>query len=100
VVVLFVCSGGRSNKVPGAIATSGVARRLLHQGCSAVIASPWPLDARVTYHRLPAFLSAWRDDCRLDAAVLAANRAVEQAIGPAFENTLAMTLFGDPALRQ
>lgn len=63
VVVLFVCSGGRSDKVPGAIATSGLARRLLHQGCSAVIASLWPLDARVTYHWLLAFLSAWRDDC-------------------------------------
>jgi hypothetical protein len=32
---------------------------LLDRGSPVVIASPWPLDARVPYHWLPEFLSAW-----------------------------------------
>ncbi len=59
VVVLFVCSGGRADKHPAANTTLGLAKQIVDRGCSAVIASPWPLDARVPSHWLPAFLDWW-----------------------------------------
>ena len=37
VIVLFVCSGGRLDKHPGASTTIGLVKRLLDEGCSAVI---------------------------------------------------------------
>ena len=53
VVILFVCSGGRADKHPGAHTTLGLAKDILDRGCAAVIASPWSLDARVPSHWLP-----------------------------------------------
>ena len=47
VVVLFVCSGGRLDKRPGASTTVGLVKELLNKGGSAVIAPPWPLNASV-----------------------------------------------------
>lgn len=58
-VVLFVCSGGRADKVPDAVTTTGLAKAILDQGCSAIVASPWPLDSVVTYQWLPTFLDSW-----------------------------------------
>jgi hypothetical protein len=98
VAVLFVCSAGRADKVPGAASTFGLAKKVLEKGSSAVIASPWPLDSRVTYHWLPTFLDAWTNGQRLDEAVFAANQAVSNGLGYAPETTLALSLYGDPAL--
>ncbi|WP_292325406.1 CHAT domain-containing protein [Mesorhizobium sp.] len=99
VVILFVCSGGRADKVPDAITTVGLAKKLLEEGCSAVIASPWPLDSRVTYHWLPAFLDAWTKGSTLAQANFQANQAVAKGLGAEPAKCLAMTIFGDP-LRQ
>jgi tetratricopeptide (TPR) repeat protein len=98
VAVLFVCSAGRADKVPGAATTFGLAKKVLEKGSSAVIASPWPLDSRVTYHWLPTFLDAWTGGQRLDEALFKANQAVGEGLGYAPETALALSLYGDPGL--
>jgi len=96
VVVLFVCSGGRFDKHPFASTTVGLPKELLDRGCVAVVASPWPLDPRVTYHWLPAFLDAWNSGEPVIDANFKANKAVEAAMGNLPQLCLAMTVFGDP----
>jgi hypothetical protein len=100
IVVLFVCSGGRADKHPGAHSTLGLARQILDRGCQAVIASPWPLDSRVPSHWLPVFLDQWSKGEPLIEANFAANRVVDKyfALDPA--RGLAMSLFGNPLLRR
>jgi hypothetical protein len=100
VVVLFVCSGGRADKHPGANTGLGLAKQILDRGSTAVIASPWPLDARVPSHWLPAFLDRWNQGVPLIEANFAANRSVDRvfALDPA--RGLAMTLFGNPLLKR
>lgn len=99
VVILFVCSGGRADKMPGAVTTVGLSKKLLDQGCSAVIASPWPLDPRVAYQWLPTFLDEWKAGGTLAEATFKANGAVERAVGFIPEKCLAMTVFGDGMLK-
>jgi len=98
--VLFVCSGGRADKHPAANTTLGLAKQVLDRGCSAVVASPWPLDSRVPSHWLPPFMAAWDAGKTLIEANFDANRVVDQnfALDPA--RGLAMTLFGDPIMRK
>jgi hypothetical protein len=100
IVVLFVCSGGRADKHPGAHTTLGLARQILDRGSQAVIASPWPLDSRVPSHWLPAFLTHWSAGEPLIQANFAANKIVDQyfALDPA--KGLAMTVFGNPMVRR
>jgi CHAT domain len=96
VVILFVCSGGRADKHPSGSTVVGLAKQLLDRGCSAVIASPWPLDARVPYHWLPAFMNAWRRGLPVVDANFEANIAVAQGLGDSPAKCLAMSVFGDP----
>jgi CHAT domain-containing protein len=96
VVILFVCSGGRADKHPSSNTIVGLAKQLLDQGCSAVIASPWPLDARVTYHWLPEFLTVWTQGTPLIDANFAANNAVKRGLGDDPARCLAMSVYGDP----
>jgi hypothetical protein len=99
-VILFVCSGGRADKHPGAHTTLGLAKQILDRGSQAVIASPWPLDSRVPSHWLPAFLTHWSRGEPLIQANFAANKIVDQyfALDPA--KGLAMTVFGNPMVRR
>ena len=96
VVILFVCSGGRADKNPTANTTVGLVKQLLDRGCSCVVASPWPLDARVTYHWLPEFLHALKRGSPVIDANFQANLAVAQTFGTDLAKTLAMNVFGDP----
>lgn len=100
VVILFGCSGGRSDRHPTANTSVGLAKQILDRGCSAVIASPWPLKSTVPSHWLPAFLDAWLKGETLIAANHVANRHVDgrYALDPA--RGLAMIVFGDPLLRK
>lgn len=98
-VILFVCSAGRADQIPGAVSTAGLARQMLQKGASAVVASPWPLDSRVTYHWLPRFMDEWTSGSSLDEAVFAANASVADAMGFSPATALALSVFGDPALR-
>ncbi|MER9436379.1 CHAT domain-containing protein [Mesorhizobium sp. M0618] len=99
VVVLFVCSGGRADKHPSANTTLGLAKQILDRGCSAVIASPWPLDARVPSHWLPTFLDRWTSGATLIEANFQANKVVDGRFAQDPARGLAMTVFGNPELK-
>jgi hypothetical protein len=96
VVVLFVCSGGRADKHPASNTTVGLSKQLLDYGCSTVIASPWPLDPRVTYHWLPSFLDAWGRGAPVIDANFVGNCDVSKAFPYEPARALAMTVYGDP----
>lgn len=96
IVILFVCSAGRFDKHPMADTTTGLAKELLDQGCSAVVASPWPLNASVPAYWLPAFMEAWSAGASVIEANFEGNKAVERALGNSPANRLALTVFGDP----
>lgn len=96
VVILFVCSAGRFDKHPMADTATGLAKELLDQGCSAVIASPWPLNASVPAYWLPAFMDTWSAGATVIEANFEGNKAVERTLGNSPANRLALTVFGDP----
>jgi hypothetical protein len=96
VVILFVCSGGRLDRHPSSSTTVGLAKQLLDRGCSAVVASPWPLDSRVPYHWLPEFLRVWEEGGMLIDANFAANKSVAVGLGEDPARCLAMSVYGDP----
>jgi hypothetical protein len=95
-VVLFVCSGGRIDKHPGASTTVGLAKQLLDRGCRAVIAPPWPLETSVPPYWLPAFLQAWNIGMPVIDACFEANVAVRSQLADDPAKYLAMTVYGDP----
>jgi tetratricopeptide (TPR) repeat protein len=96
VVILFICSAGRIDAHPFASAAMGLPQMLLGRGCRAVLASPWPLDARVPRHWLPAFLAAWEDGATAVEANFVANETVAHNYSHSPSHRLAMNLFGDP----
>ncbi|MDF1552485.1 MAG: hypothetical protein P1P84_05450 [Deferrisomatales bacterium] len=96
VVVLFVCSGGRIDKHPGASTTVGLAKQLLHRGCRAVVAPPWPLSTSVPPHWLPVFLDRWMLGAAIIDACFEANAAVRESFGASPDDDLAMAVYGDP----
>lgn len=95
VVILFVCSGGRIDKHPLDNTAVGLPKLLLDKGCRAVIASPWPLDVKVTYRWLEPFLREWEAGATILQATKKANESVGQALGDHPQYSLAMTVFGD-----
>ncbi|MES2522567.1 MAG: hypothetical protein V4617_07725 [Gemmatimonadota bacterium] len=98
VVVLFVCSGGRVDRRPGANAMLGLAKELLDRGCRAVVAPPWPLETMVPPLWLPTFLQSWSAGQPVIDAVFEANMAVRQFGGAEPRRYLAMTVYGDPLM--
>jgi hypothetical protein len=98
VVVLFVCSGGRIDKHPGASTTIGFAKQLLARGCRAVVAPPWPLDTSVPPAWLPTFLDRWMAGAPVLDACFDANAAVRAVRGAVPSADLAMTVYGDPLI--
>lgn len=96
IVILFVCSGGRVDSHPTGETTIGLVKDLLNQGCSTVIASPWPLSVGVPPHWLPVFLREWTAGKSPIEATLLANKNVEKALGNSPLDCLAMNVFGDP----
>lgn len=98
VVILFVCSGGRLDKHPWDNRTVGLPAQLLDNGCRAVIASPWPLDVKVTYQWLDPFLREWEIGSSILVATKKANEAVAQALGDGPQYSLAMSVYGDVLL--
>lgn len=99
VVVLFICSGGRADKHPVANTTLGLAKRIVDRGCQAVVASPWPLDARVPSHWLPTFLRELTCGSTLIEANFRANQVVDRRFAGDPARGLAMTVYGTPELR-
>lgn len=97
-VILFVCSGGRLDKHPSDHTTVGLPKLLLNNGCRTIIASPWPLDVKVTYNWLSPFMEAWNAGQTALNATLIANKAVAQRLGSHPAYSLAMTVYGDVLL--
>ncbi|WP_062744408.1 CHAT domain-containing protein [Erwinia persicina] len=95
VVILFVCSGGRIDKNPWSNTTVGLPKLLLNKGARAVIASPWPLDVKVTYRWLQPFLTKWDEGASLFEATKAANDDIARNLGNSPQYALAMTVYGD-----
>ena len=99
-VILFVCSAGRTDLHPFLNTAVGMPNLLLAAGCRSVIASPWPLSSFVTGPWLEAFMEAWDGgEMALDAN-FAANTAVDRRYGHVPQYSLAMTVYGDPYLRK
>lgn len=96
VVVLFVCSGGRSDAHSAADATLGLARQVLDQGAQAVVASPWPLESIVAPPWLEAFLDRWDGGDRLIDAVHGANLTMLARWPHDHAKGLAMNILGNP----
>lgn len=96
VVILLVCSGGRSDKHPDGNSVIGLAKELLDQGCCAVIGASWPITAGLAVYWLPAFLDAWGPGVPLIEACYAANQRVIGECGDNPANALGMSLYGDP----
>ncbi|HCJ8955396.1 TPA: CHAT domain-containing protein [Escherichia coli] len=95
VVILFVCSGGRIDKHPWSNTTVGLPKLLLNNGARAVIASPWPLDVKVTYRWLHPFLTKWDTGASLFEATKSANDDIARNLGKSPQYALAMTVYGD-----
>jgi hypothetical protein len=97
-VILFVCSGGRLDRHPGANTMVGLPKMLLEQGCRTVIASPWPLESLAAGPWLEGFLAHWEQGAAAMDACHEANKrmAVRREGEPQF--SLAMTVYGDPLL--
>ena len=98
IVILFVCSGGRADKHPMANTVLGLAKQILDRGCSAVVASPWPLDSQLPPHWLKAFLPRWEVGDRLMDATFAANQAVDKRFSLDPARGLAMITYGNGLL--
>lgn len=99
-VILFVCSAGRTDPHPFLNTAVGMPKLLLAAGSRTVIASPWPLSSLVTGPWLEAFMQAWdAGETALDAN-FAANVTVHKRYGYAPQYSLAMTVYGDPYLRK
>lgn len=94
-VILFVCSGGRIDKHPWGNRTVGLPRQLLDKGTRAVIASPWPLDVKVTYTWLRPFMDAWNAGATVLLATKVANEVVAKQLGDNPQYSLAMSVYGD-----
>ncbi|VWD15371.1 hypothetical protein BLA39750_03515 [Burkholderia lata] len=98
-VILFVCSGGRSDRHPLGNTTVGLPKMLLDRGCRTVIASPWPLAAVVTGPWLEEFMVAWDAGETAAGATFRANCAVCRRLGDPPQYSLAMAVHGDMLLR-
>lgn len=94
-VILFVCSGGRIDKHPWGNRTVGLPRQLLDKGARVVIASPWPLDVKVTYTWLEPFMNAWNAGETVLQATKLANEVVANRLGDNPQYSLAMSVYGD-----
>lgn len=100
IVILFVCSGGRIDKHPWGNRTVGLPRQLLDQGVRAVIASPWPLDVKVTYTWLEPFMNAWNEGKSVLQATKVANEIVATRLGDNPQYSLAMCVYGDLLMKK
>jgi len=98
--IIFICSGGRTDKHPLDNTAVGLPKHLLSAGCRAVIASPWPLAAIPTGTWLESFLEGWDGGLSVLDATLQANQAVEQAYGNVPQYSWAMTVYGDALLKK
>lgn len=97
-VILAVCSGGRSDRQSGSEESLGLVAALFRTGVRCVIAPPWPLDFEIMKYWLPAFLNALALGDSAGEAAVKARDAVRQE----FDHPCAwgqMHLYGDQSFR-
>lgn len=95
VVILFVCSAGRHDNHPDAATTNGLVKSLLDEGCCTVIASPWPLNAMMTFKWLPPFMDKWMNGETINESVFHANSKTAEYYSFEYGNCLALNIYGD-----
>lgn len=98
VAVLLVCSGGRLDREAFSIRMSGLSYELLHRGCRAVVASPWPLDALTARRWALQFVDWYDAGGSVAEAAYFANEAIRER-APHLCEFLAMHVIGDPLVR-
>lgn len=98
-VILFVCSAGRTDPHPFLNTTIGMPNLLLAAGSRTVIASPWPLSSTVPGTWLEGFMEAWDAGETAIDANFTANARVQERYGYEPQHSLAMAVYGDPYLR-
>lgn len=99
VVILFVCNSGRFDPHPEYSTTISLQKELLNKGCSAVIASPWPLKGFMTIKWLPKFMECWVDEKKLlQEAVFEANSYIDSYYNDP-SDSLALTIYGNPFIK-
>ena len=98
--ILFVCSGGRLDPHPETDMAIGLAKQILARGSAAVIGPAWPIPFFVARPWLAGFLGAWRNGAMALDACHAANRHVADVTSWDPKRALAMSLYGDPFIRQ
>ena len=94
-VILFMCSGGRLDENPFSASTIGLPHILLHLGCRAVIASPWPIQPSIAQYWLTEFLKQYKSGTTVIEANFYANKSVASEMNHPMA-ALAMHLYGDP----
>lgn len=99
IVILFICSGGRVDKNPTSNRSYGLPIEILKRGAASVLASPWPLDVKVTYNWLEVFLEEMTSGATVSNANFIANRRLLESLGDFAGYSLAMTLYGDPDVK-
>lgn len=99
-VILFVCSGGRIDKHPFNHTTVGLPKLLLDNGCRAIVASPWPLEAKVVGPWLEEFMAIWERGETVSSATQLANEEVAKRLGDFAQYSQAMHVYGDVMYRE
>ena len=99
VVILFVCNAGRLDHHQTANTTISLPKELLNNGCSAVVASSWPLDIQVAARWLPTFLEAWNAGDMIIDANKKANDSIKLS-GYEPKDYLAMNIYGNPFIKK
>jgi len=94
VVVLLVCSAGRSDVEHFSNRTIGLHVEFLNRGTRAVVACPWSIQATSAASWVRYFLVAWTRGAMIADCVHEANEILSELHEPA--DYLAMHLYGDP----
>ena len=76
--------------------TLGLARQVLGNGGTTVVASPWPIDSRIPSYWLPTFLEAWDAGVPVIDATFDANARVRDFFSSELRDCIAMSVYGDP----
>jgi tetratricopeptide (TPR) repeat protein len=96
IVILAVCSSGRSDRDPLGGGSHGLARLLLDHGCRAVVAPPWPLEVVVMGRWVPAFLDKLDAGAPVAQCAFHANSVIRAKFSDHPARCLAMHVYGDP----
>lgn len=96
VVVLFVCNGGRIDNQVFGHGTVSLAKQLLDSGVSAVMASPWPIEAADAAVWLPVFINELRKGANVLDANYQANMQIAKRTSYEARRCLALNLYGNP----